>query len=35
MIKFLILAFGAALIYLGATGQYKDVGAILGMEKPK
>lgn len=33
MVKFLALAIGVVLIYLGASGQYKDVGKVLGVSK--
>jgi hypothetical protein len=33
VVKFLALAVGAILVYLGATGQYKDVSRILGVSK--
>ncbi len=31
MVKLLMLAMGAIMVYLGATGKYKDVGQVLGM----
>jgi hypothetical protein len=31
MIKMLMLAMGAVLVYLGASGSYKQVGSILGV----
>jgi hypothetical protein len=33
MVKFLALALGVVLVYLGATGRYKDVGQVLGVVK--